>query len=158
MRLRVSDFCRDKRWAAKQKCFFPALSTPILHSTLLYVGHVFCSHSTICWCHGVEFIGSAWLRMNWSSAFQWQSQWYMWAQHWRHDSSLGRKSKWGKGHSIHRHRKIALLRKTFRRTSCSSTRSCRAEDEKAGLFAVSRRSLLMFLVTAMPEWRNRLRI
>lgn len=65
VRLRISDFCRDKRWAAKQKCFFPAVFTKMLHSTLLYVGHLFSSHSTICWCHGVKFIGSVWLRMNW---------------------------------------------------------------------------------------------
>lgn len=56
------------------------------------------------------------------ATFQWQSQWCMW-DHWKHDNSLGRKSKRGKGHSIHGNRKMALLRKTFHCTSCLSTRS-----------------------------------
>lgn len=93
-----------------------------------------------------------------NATFDWQSPSYMWDQHWRHDSSLGRKSESGKGQSIHRHRKIALLCKTFHCTSCSSTCSYRGSTEKGRLFAVSWRSLLMFWSGPMSEWRNRSRI
>lgn len=61
--------------------------------------------------------------------FKWQGPSYMWEQLWRHDSSLGSKSERQKGQSIHRHRKIALLCKTFHCTSCSST-PCDTEERK----------------------------
>lgn len=149
----IHDFCSDKQqppWFIQP---FPGQDFTILQ----YVGRVLFTFHCLWVSQGeIHRKRLAWKELK--ATFDWQSPSYMWDQHWRHDSLLGRKSQSGKGQSIHQHRKIALLRKTFHCTSCSSTCSYRGSSEKGRLFAVSWRSLLMFWSGPMSEWRNWSRI